>query len=205
MARRHEQKMYLLLDNWNQILTKGALEGAICEGRLQIRILDGHAEEVASHEIFQVIALEGDERPLKCRLLDRRNDLLALEVLEELNPEIRQNLRIPVAFETLIYPVDGKWMGRDVVESEDLSCGGIAFYGQIPLDVGETVEVVIPITEQPLIVKCKILRAKNLQNGKVLYAAKFIDTCHDEETLIRRAVFGVQIKNDKRNKKLGKE
>ena len=41
----------------------------------------------------------------------------------------------------------------------------------------------------------KILRGTELKNGRWLYAAKFVELCHEEEIMIRRSVFSVQIQN----------
>ena len=81
----------------------------------------------------------------------------------------------------------------------DISCGGIAFYGQYGLENGETLEIVIPITANPLVLRCEILRQQTLRNNRAFYAAKFVDMCNDEETLLREAVFRVQLEDDQAN------
>ena len=82
---------------------------------------------------------------------------------------------------------------RRKVEFIDLSCGGIAFFCDETMKRGEVVEIVIPVTPQPLLMRCRILRAWE-KEGRPCYAARFINMCHDEEKLICEAVFGIQLK-----------
>ena len=56
-------------------------------------------------------------------------------------------------------------------------------------------EIVVPTVEAPLILKGEILRQRDLDNGKVFYAAKFVDMCEDEEMLLRETVFSIQLEN----------
>ena len=188
------KEKYLLLDSWNKLLANGVSTGAAGADMLQIQVLDDRIDAVADHEIVQVVGTGQDNRVIKCRLVRSRDDIVLLERMEVVDSVQRENLRIPVQFESYLYPT-GK--NRMPIRSVDLSCGGIACYGDSGMQVGETAEVVIPITEQPLIVRAKILRVNNLNNGKALYAAKFIDLCYDEEKMIRHAVFGIQIRNDR--------
>ena len=74
-------------------------------------------------------------------------------------------------------------------------CGGVAFYCAPTLQVGDCCEIVIPVTVQPVILKCQILRRNDLSGERCLYAAKFIEMCHAEETFVREAVFRVQLRS----------
>ena len=55
--------------------------------------------------------------------------------------------------------------------------------------------MVIPVTEEPVILRCEVLRRKELRNDKLLYAVKFVDMCEDEEVTVREAVFSIQLEN----------
>ena len=71
----------------------------------------------------------------------------------------------------------------------------IAFFTDHSLQVGEQVEVVVPVTAQPLVLRCQVLGIR--PSGRpscVLYAAKFLDLCNDEETMLREAVFNLQLR-----------
>lgn len=191
------QNTYMLLDNWSKPLAKGILRSAPDAEVLQIEVLDGQVDLVAAHEYLQIVQMENNNRPMKCQLLRSRYDNVMLKPMEVLDPSLRENFRIPVCFDSYRYPADGTLRGRTAIQSIDLSCGGIAFYSAQGLAVGDIIEVVIPITEQPLILNCKILRVNELKTGIAMYAAKFENLCHDEEILVRRAVFSTQIQNDK--------
>ena len=60
--------------------------------------------------------------------------------------------------------------------------------------VGDRVEVVIPITRvAPLLMVCQILRKTQEDHAK-FYAAKFLNLLSEQESMIREAVFSVQLK-----------
>lgn len=62
------------------------------------------------------------------------------------------------------------------------------------MKIGERFEVVIPVTSEPLVVQGEILRKRLTEReDTTMYAAKFIELCNDEETLIREAVFNLQL------------
>lgn len=193
---RYEEHRYLLLDSANAALGQAVLESKLGENEIRITVLGHDAEEVGRHEIIQLIGVDSGEMPLQCRVLRQREDLVTLEKIATLDPEVRRNLRVPVKFETFIYPITRIWRySRQQVQSIDLSCGGIAFYGDGSLEEGEWIEIIIPITEGPLILHCEILRKKELRNGRFLYAVKFIDMCEDEEVTVREAVFSIQLES----------
>ena len=85
------------------------------------------------------------------------------------------------------------------MRSIDLSCGGIAFCTDVSLESGDVVEMVLPMTDNPLIVKTQILRPLPQREGetKPKYAAKFVDLVEDEDFAIRKSVFSIQIDNQR--------
>lgn len=195
MSERQEERLYLLLDSLNNPLARGQMEGPSNGQILQMLVLDDDVEKVASHEVIVLMSMGTDEPPLQCRIVRQRGDRVALEKIASLDPELRRNLRVPIKFDTFIYPVTGRWRGRREAQAIDLSCGGLAFYADDGLEVGEKLEMVIPVTEQPVILRCQILRKQELRNWKMLYAVKFVDLCDDEEVTVREAVFSIQLEN----------
>lgn len=189
---------YLLLDSSNFPLAHGRLENDPDCDELRIRVLDGKVAVVLEHELLQLVGMSPDTPPLLGRIMSESGGVVILKKQQVLGEDVRQNLRIPVRFDTFIYPVGCAWRGRRKVESHDLSCGGIAFFCDESLIKGEHVEVVIPITPQPLILCCQVLRERPSVRGTPLYAAKFIDMCNDEEAMIREAVFSVQLEQNNR-------
>jgi len=54
--------------------------------------------------------------------------------------------------------------------------------------------VVLPVTDEPLLLHLRVLRELNSdREGLLLYASRFIDICLDEEVSIRKAVFSIQL------------
>lgn len=186
---------YILSDSRNIPLARGYLENSPDASVWYLRLLDDTIENVMEHELFQLVSLDEDAPTKLARILRRREDVIVLEILETLQENLRENLRVMAHFDTFIYPGTGNWKGRIRVVSHDLSCGGIAFFCEYPLENGEVFEIVIPITEHPVILRAQVLR-RRLSNSKIpLYAAKFLDMVDEEDALVRGAVFGQQIQN----------
>lgn len=194
MEQKMQEKWYLLLDSKDTVLARGCLENSLDEINMQVRVADGKVSKVLEHEDIQMIAVSEDLPNLLGRIILRRGDVLVLDKLKALGAEIRQNLRMPARFESFIYPLTGAWKGRRTVRANDLSCGGIAFYCEEDLADGEQMEIVIPVTAEPLVLRCEVIR-RRLSSGVPLYAAKFVDMCDEEERLVRGAVFSIQIEN----------
>lgn len=195
MNGRQEERMYLLLDSVNHPFARGRLEGPAAGDTLQLMVMDNDVDKVACHEVIVLMSMSGSEPPLQCRIVRQRGDRIALEKIASLDPDLRQNLRVPIKFNTFIYPITGRWQGRREIQSIDLSCGGVAFYGDEGLEIEERLELVIPVTEEPVILRCQILRKQELRNDKLLYATKFVDMCEDEEVTVREAVFSIQLES----------
>lgn len=194
MAR--ELSIYLLLDSAGVPLARGRLEGSDNGPNWQIRVLDDKIDKVLKHQNLKLMSITDSDPSYEGRVTRNRNDMIQIEVhkvaLDSKN--LRQNLRVAVRFKSHIYPVTGDWKGRREINSKDLSCGGIAFFSGDGLEVGEQIEVVIPVTSQPLILQCQLLRRQPTEREDIiLYAGKFVDQCDDEEMLVREAVFALQL------------
>lgn len=189
MARNNT---YLLLDSRNSPLARGILLSSVSDPMWQIRILDERVSVVMKHEDVSLFGIEAGTPVLLGRIVRNRDDIVVLQKLHRLGSELRTNFRTPVHFKSFIYPLTGGWKGRREIEGNDLSCGGVAFYCSEQLQQGEQVEVVIPVTSQPLVMRCKILRERPSDRQDHLYAAEFVDVCNGEEVMLREAVFNVQ-------------
>ena len=175
-------------------LANAVLESPLNSEVLQIRILKGKEDVVAEHREIQLIGLD-DSSPNRVGLIVRqKDDKMVIQPTAALGPAARENLRIVTDFESVMYPASGRWKGQRKIKAKDLSCGGLAFYSSIPLGEREIVEVVLPVTDSPLVVRTQVLRAlPDDTSDKPLYASKFVDLIQDEEALIRKAVFSIQI------------
>lgn len=193
---RQGQDRYLLVDSGYIPLARAVLESPASGEIWQMQVLDGKIEDLLEREVLQLVSMRDGEPAMMGRVIRHHGDRIAIERLQKLSEDLRQNLRLPVNFSSFIYPLSGSWTGRRPVQSYDLSCGGIAFFISGRLESREQVEIVIPITEEPLLVRSQVLRAVPSSGPDQLYAAKFVDLCEGEEKLIREAVFSAQLNRD---------
>lgn len=189
-----EERLYLILDSKGTPLANAVLESPLSSEVLQFRVLHDKVDTVMTHREVQLIGVD-DGCPNKVGTIVRqRDDQIVVKPTAALGPAARENLRIPTDFQSVMYPVSGRWPGQKRLRAKDLSCGGIAFWSEIFLDEREVVELVLPVTDSPLIVRAKILRSLPNEGGQEpLYAAEFVDLIQDEEALIRKAVFSIQV------------
>ncbi len=200
MEQGNKNNLFVLLDTQDHVLAHGNLVGPSNGATFQVQVLDDQIERVLEHEIIQMLSIANSVPPLLGRISSHRRDMIVLEKLQTLAGDIRQKLRIPVRFDSFIYPLTGRWKGRRTVTSKDLSCGGVAFYCEDSLQIGEELEIVIPITSSPVILRCKILRYwPATEEEPDLYASKFVNMCNDEEMIVQTTVFSVQIADHARS------
>lgn len=195
---QEQQQLYLLLDSKGVPLAQARPQGPAATGGAlwQLVVLDGKIDLVQEHKQFKLMAMTDSSPSYEGTLVRCRNDMVQLEVRKSATNgnDMRKNLRVPVHADSFIYPLTGGWPGRRKVRTHDLSCGGVAFFTDHSLRVKELFEIVIPVTSEPLVVQGEVLRIRHSESGgSILYAAKFIDLCEDEETLLREAVFNLQL------------
>ena len=198
MAQEQKSTIYLLLDEAGNALAQVRPQGpAATEGTLwQLVVMNDKIDDVLEYKRFKLLSIEDSSPSYEGALVRHRNDIIQLEVRKTAaaGNDMRKNLRVPVEVNSFAYPLSGSWRGRRAVETHDLSCGGVAFFCDREFQVGEQFEVVIPVTSEPLVVKGQILRQRTVDGREdTLYAAKFIDLCNDEETILREAVFNLQL------------
>ncbi len=189
----------LLDSNTARVLARGSMEGPPEGMNLQITIFEGNILDVVNTEHVQIVPADETMSPRLGHVIQRRGDMVIMETLRNLTgSEVRENLRMPVDFETFLYPTDGT-PGRWTAQANDLSCGGISFFSQGQFAVGSQLEVVIPITRTaPLLLPCQLLRQRDEGDGTFFYAAKFLSLLNEQESMIREAVFNVQLKSMQR-------
>ena len=185
---------YLILDTQNHALANGNLASPPDAAPMRLLVLDNKVDNVLKHEVITLFSASSNEPPIQCRILRQRGDTIQLEKIATLDPEVRRNLRVPVKFDSFLYPLpESGQKGRYSIQSVDLSCGGIAFYTDCPLELHQQMEVVVTPTEEPVILRCEVLRKQALQNNRFMYATKFVNMCEDEEVVVREAVFSLQL------------
>lgn len=187
---------YLITDSQSRPLARAFLESPPDRTPWRLRVLDGGMGQVLEHRIVNLIAMNRENPDMTGRILSREgSDVILVEPVNPLDEEARQNLRVPVRFDSFLYPVTGDWEGRLPIICRDISCGGTAFFCAYPLKIAEVAEMVVPITTQPLILQVRILRRSASSSPFPLYSAKFVNMINDEEVMVREAVFSQQIRN----------
>ena len=192
-AKKKEPELDILMDRNSHVLAKAEVQGEPNDTNVQVKVMDGLTDKVVQAEIVQLVSPDADKSVILGRVILRRGNLVTLEPLRKLGAAVRKHFRMPVAFESYLYPRSG---GRAIMRSIDLSCGGIAFYSAASVGVGDDPEIVIPITlEAPLIMPCQILRVMPYNGPIQQFAAQFVDVIHDQEAMIQEAVFRIQVES----------
>ncbi|MBR3703978.1 MAG: PilZ domain-containing protein [Oscillospiraceae bacterium] len=185
------ERIYLLLNDEDVPFGRGVLLTAPELDELRVKLMDGGIDEIREHKLVTLVGTLQNMPTLQGEVMEISGNMIRLRRVDS-KADVRDTLRVDVAFDSLLYPVSGTWSGRRKVEFIDLSCGGIAFFCDEAMDRGDLAEIVIPVTPQPLLMRIRILRSWE-RGGRTCYAARFIDMCHDEEKLICEAVFAIQL------------
>lgn len=193
-----DSSTYLILDSANTPLAHGKMETPPGSKPMRMLVLEAKVDNVMEHGEVNLIGMGSSDLPMRCRVLRQRGDRVLLEKLGTLDGELRRNLRVPVQFDTFLYPLDGAWRGRRTARSLDLSCGGIAFLAEDGLELHDRAEIVVVPTENPVLLRCEVLRKQEREGGPFFYATKFVDMCEDEEVAVREAVFSLQLQSSPR-------
>lgn len=189
---------YLISDAEHNPIAQGELDSAPGSEPMHLNILNGLAEQVAQAEDICMIGIGDEDIGFRVRVGYRYGDCVVVAPYARLDASERRNLRVPTGFESFFYPVSGEWNSQRRFTCKDLSCGGIAFRTTQTLEVGEVIEVVIAPMKHPLLVHTQILRP--LSSGREtehVYASKFVDLCDDEDAAIQKAVFSIQLQNNR--------
>lgn len=187
---------YLILDSRGNAVAHGTSEYAPQGHQWRMVIDDGDLEEVAKHTFLRLVGNCDAVPAMEGKIIRREGNVVVLEPVRTLEQSLRKNLRIPVRFISYLYPRSGHWKGRVPIVSNDLSCGGLAFFCPRELEIGEQVQVVIPVTAQPLLLDMEVLRRSAGPEEECLYAAKFLSLLREEECMVREAVFSIQLKKN---------
>ncbi|MDE7245605.1 MAG: PilZ domain-containing protein [Oscillospiraceae bacterium] len=192
------ERLYLILDGEGHALSQAVLESAPDASALQVRLLDDEPEDFTHKGEIQLIGLDDGSPACRGFVERQRGSRLVIHTTADLGVEARENLRVATDFRSVIYPVTGRWRGQRAVQGHDLSCGGVAFHTMERLSVGEIAEIVLPVTDEPLLLHFRVLRELPSDTPVPLYAARFIDLILDQEIIIRKAVFGIQVRDLRR-------
>lgn len=189
-----EAGIYLLMDSNSRLLARGTHHEFESQ-YLFFTIFEGELRSLENAKVVQIVPQDKSLPPQMTRYAGFRNGIVALEPMREAGAAMRKNFRVPVTFQSFVYPVGRP---RSALRSVDLSCGGIAFHSSCVLSTDEVFEIVVPLlSEEPLLLHAQALRGRTDPGKGNFYACKFVDLIDDEETLLREAVFAIQIKTYK--------
>ena len=194
------EKLYLILDGKGEALAQAVLESPRITEVVQLCLTEETDIDFRAIGEIQCIGLDNRTPSLRGTVTMQRGERLVVKPGKMLGEEARENLRILTDFQSVMYPITGYWKGQRSIRAKDLSCGGVAFYTTQQLKVGESVQMVLPVTESPLLLRTRVLKEIKSEDGETLYAARFTDLCLDEEFLIRKAVFSIQVSHPKSSK-----
>lgn len=197
------ERIYLILDKNGVALAQAVLESPRITEIVQLRLTKETELDFVQLGEIQCIGLDNSTASLRGTVTMQRGERLVVRPTATLGEEARENLRIQTDFESVMYPISGYWKGQVAIRGHDLSCGGVAFHTQQPLKAGESVQIVLPVTDSPMLLNTRILRELNTNDPWPLYAARFINLCLDEEFAIRKAVFSIQVENPRPKEKEG--
>lgn len=186
---------YLIVDIQGEAVAHGIAQEKPSGTDWCLRVEDGDLDQVMSLDLVDLVSSTGTDPGLQGRILRREGNLVYIEPLAPLGESARKSLRVPVRFVSYLYPVSGSWKGRVPIVSKDISCGGLAFYCPRTLEKGEIVQVVIPVTSQPLVLSLRILHMRTLSEGETFYTGSFQNMVREEENMVWEAVFSLQLSN----------
>ena len=188
-----ETYKYLILDSRGIPVAHCRSKDGLQAPVWRLEIDDGDLERVLDHEYISIVGPTERWAAAEGRIVRWDGNVVWAESVRELSGALRENLRMPVAFDSFLYPITGTWKGRIPIRSHDLSCGGVAFFCEKELESGELVQIVIPVTTQPLLLQAKILHRRPSPHPTPLYAARFVELLREEENMVREAVFSLQL------------
>lgn len=194
------ERLYLILDSTGAALAQAVLESPRITEVVQLRLTEETELDFLQIGEIQCIGLDNGSASMRGTVTMQRGERLVIRPGAMLGEEARENLRIQTNFESVMYPVTGYWKGQKAIRGHDLSCGGVAFHTERALKVGEVVQIVLPVTDSPLLLHTRVLRQLNTEDAWPLYAARFTNLCLDEEMAIRKAVFSIQVSGPKPKK-----
>ena len=147
------ERLYLILDKGGVALAQAVLESPRITEIVQLRLTEETDLDFLQIGEIQCIGLDNCATSLRGTVTMQRGERLVVKPIATLGEDARENLRIQTDFESVMYPITGYWKGQRPVKGHDLSCGGVAFHTLQALRPGEVVQVVLPVTDSPLLLR----------------------------------------------------
>ncbi len=179
---------YMVIDSLERRLGYGTTDDGPTEPVFRLEFSNKDLANVLEHKYVVLEASHNKALVIEGKIIENRGNVVYIKCTK-----LRDNLRVPVSFDSYVYAISEDWKGRAKIKSVDLSCGGMSFICERKLKLDEEIEVTVPISHTVLVLKMKIIRI--FEKDEKVYAATFYDMVHDEEVLTREAVFNLQLQN----------
>ena len=105
------ERIYLLLNDEDTPVARGLLITAPDAEELRVKVLDediDEIEDIAPYKLVTLVGMLQTMPTLRGEVLGTSRDVLKLRQVET-KEDVRDMLRVKVAFDTLIYPVEVSW------------------------------------------------------------------------------------------------
>ncbi|NLK37281.1 MAG: PilZ domain-containing protein [Epulopiscium sp.] len=123
-----------------------------------------------------------------------KGEKLFVENLKNITAQLRSDLKVRVSYKSSVRVIDSASPLNINIQSRDISCGGICFQAEQDLMTTELYETVVPITQDPIILKLRIIRKVfDKEKNVYVYGARFVELKHNEERMLRQAIFRLQM------------
>lgn len=120
--------------------------------------------------------------------------------IRNLSEVSRKDVKLELSAKTSVITI-GEYKERYSVIIRDISCTGIRFECSARLESVGQYEVVIPITNLPLVLRFSIIRVEyNAATGMYSYGSRFLNLFQEEEKELREAIFSIQKLSHKRGR-----
>lgn len=186
----NKQQRYLILNSGNKPLCLAEVESERGTPYLRLRIEEGQGLLVEPHAVVGLTWPEKQKPLAQYRVRKCSRTHVELEKLAFEDQNLKELLWVSVQCDSFLYLKKGRLPIRFV----DMGCCAATFYGPDRLEEPEP-EIVLPFSECPLVIRCRVLNQKKLEKGRALYAVEFMTLCEDEEKAITEAVFTLQREN----------
>ena len=106
---RHQ---YLMIDSRGNPVAHGTSDDGLEKSVWEIQVDSGDIKRVLSHEYVSLVSSSEKVPAMEGRIIRRDGNIISVESVRRLGEDVRRNLRMPVRFESYLYPVSEEWKGR---------------------------------------------------------------------------------------------
>ena len=198
------EKKYLVLTDNNITLSEAYLiymNAGYAVLRLKSeRIL----KEISGMKFIRFHKLESYAEMFEGEVCQVKEDRLYVDGVVNISACMRSDLKVKVKSSSTITIADkdkkdGDGEERYLVSFLDISCGGLCIQSSADLDTDRVYEIIIPITVEPIMLNFEIKRKNFDEERKVyIYGGRFKNLNHNEERLLREAIFRLQMRENRK-------